>query len=163
MQDSTNSDLDKPNRVILRELQRDGRISNVELAGRAGISESPCFRRVRQLESAGLITGYTARLDQRKLGLPVTAFLQVSIDKHDDQIRREFLQRIREEEHVVECHAMTGASDYLLKIVASSIDHFSELSMNGILTWPGVRNIESQFSLAAVKQTTVLPIDMSGS
>ncbi|ORE87085.1 AsnC family transcriptional regulator [Oceanococcus atlanticus] len=162
MNDSTHSALNKTNRRILRELQQDGRVSNVDLAARVGISESPCFRRVRQLEADGLITGYSAHLDQRKIGLPVTAYVQVTIDKHDEQIRSAFLRQVYAEEHIVECHAMTGASDYLLKVVAQSIDHFSELSMNGILRWPGVQNIESQFSLNAIKVNGALPLVAPG-
>ena len=158
MNDSTDSALSRTNRRILRELQHDGRVSNVELAARVGISESPCFRRVRQLEADGIISGYTARLDQRLIGLPVTAYVQVTIDKHDEQIRSAFLQQVYEETHIVECHALTGASDYLLKVVAQSIDHFSDLSMNGILRWPGVQNIESQFSLKAIKVNGTLPL-----
>lgn len=150
--------MDKRNRQILRALQQDGRKPNVELARLIGMSESPCYRRVKQLEDNGTIIGYGARLDQRKLGLPVTAYVQLSIDKHDELLRQDFLRRVQEEPHIVECHAMTGASDYLLKIVARSIDHFSELSMNGFLKWPGVLNIESQFSLRTVKQGAPLPL-----
>ena len=157
MEDST-FDADRAQVRILQALQKNGRLSNVELAQLVGMSESPCFRRVKQLEQSGLISGYVATLDQRKLGLPVTAYVQVSIDKHDDHIREEFIKRVQAEEHIIECHAMTGASDFLLKIVARSIDHFSEISMRGILKWPGVRNIESQFSLQSIKLGSALPI-----
>lgn len=150
--------IDRAHQRILEALQQDGRLSNVELAQRIGMSESPCFRRVRTLESSGLIAGYSARLDQRRLGLPVTAYVQVSIDKHDDDLRREFVRRVEAEPHVIECHAMTGVSDFLLKVVARSIDHFSELSMQGILKWPGVRNMESQFSLQTIKSGSALPV-----
>lgn len=157
MDDSTLR-IDRANHRILEALQQDGRLSNVELAQRIGMSESPCFRRVRALEAGGLIAGYTARLDQRRLGLPVTAYVHVSIDKHDDHLRRDFVQRVENEPHVIECHAMTGSSDFLLKVVARSIDHFSELSMQGILKWPGVRNMESQFSLQTIKSGSPLPV-----
>jgi Lrp/AsnC family leucine-responsive transcriptional regulator len=150
--------LDKAERDILRILQRDGRISNVELAERAGLSESPCFRRVKRMEESGLISGYSARLDQRKLGLQVTAFVQVTLDKQDDRQQRDFLARVEAEEYIVECHATSGSHDFLLKVVAASMDHFSELSMQRILKFPGVKNIESNFSLMAVKQDGALPI-----
>ncbi len=150
--------LDKAEKDILRILQRDGRISNVELAERAGLSESPCFRRVKRLEESGLISGYSARLDQRKLGLQVTAFVQITLDKQDDRQQRDFLARVEAEEYIVECHAMSGSHDFLLKVVAASMDHFSELSMQRILKFPGVKNIESNFSLMAVKQDSALPI-----
>ncbi len=149
---------DRAEAEILRVLQQEGRISNVDLAERVGLSESPCFRRVRQLEQSGVIRGYTARLDRRQLGLQVTAFVQVSLEKQDDRKQRDFLACVEVEEHIVECHAMSGSHDYLLKVVARSMDHFSDLSMNRILKFPGVKNIESNFSLQAVKEGGALPV-----
>jgi Lrp/AsnC family leucine-responsive transcriptional regulator len=143
---------------ILRILQAEGRISNVDLAERVGLSESPCFRRVRQLESSGVIQSYSARLDQRALGLQVTAFVQVSLGQHDDERQGRFLDAVAAEEHIVECHAMSGSHDFLLKIVAYSMDHFSELSMQRILKFPGVESIESNFSLREIKHSQVLPV-----
>ena len=151
--------LGRVERDILRALQKEGRISNVELAERVGLSESPCFRRVRSLEDAGLISGYRARLNQRALGLQVTAFVQVSLDKQDDKKQRAFLAHVESEEHIVECHAMSGSHDYLLKVVARNMDHFSELSMQRILKFPGVSNIESNFSLLAVEEDSALPVN----
>jgi Lrp/AsnC family leucine-responsive transcriptional regulator len=149
--------LDRKEREILAILQTEGRISNVDLAERVSLSESPCFRRVKRLEESGLIQGYTARLDQRELGLQVTAFVQVSLEK-DDSSQRGFLARVEAEDHIVECHAMSGSHDFLLKVVAYSMDHFSELSMQRILKFPGVKNMESNFSLMATKQSQVLPL-----
>ncbi len=150
--------LDRKERDILHILQTDGRISNVELAERVGLSESPCFRRVKSLEESGLIQGYSANLDQRQLGLQVTAFVQVSLDKQDDKKRRDFLTRVETEEHIVECHAMSGSHDYLLKVLAHSMDHFSEISMQRILKFPGVKNMESNFSLMVTKQSRAMPL-----
>lgn len=150
--------LDRKEREILQVLQTEGRISNVELAERVGLSESPCFRRVKRLEESGLIQGYAARLDQRQLGLQVTAFVQVSLDKQDDRKQRDFLTRVEAEEHIVECHAMSGSHDFLLKVLAYSMDHFSELSMQRILKFPGVKNMESNFSLMANKQSAAMPV-----
>lgn len=155
--EETTIGIDGTSARILQELQKDGRLSNVELSQIIGMSESPCFRRVRQLEQAGIISGYAARVDQRKLGLPVTAYVTVSVDKQDEKKRQEFIRRVQQEEHIIECHATSGSSDFLLKIVAHSIDHFSEISMRGILKWPGVRNMESQFSLEVVKAGAPLP------
>ncbi len=153
--------LDRKEREILHILQTEGRISNVELAERVGLSESPCFRRVKKLEEEGFIDGYLARLDQRKLGLQVTAFVQVSLEK-DDRSQRAFMTRVEAEEHIVECHAMSGSHDFLLKVVARSMDHFSELSMQRILKFPGVKNMESNFSLMAIKQSQVMPLGAAG-
>jgi Lrp/AsnC family leucine-responsive transcriptional regulator len=88
----------------------------------------------------------------------VTAFVQVSLDKQDDRKQRDFLASVEAEEHIVECHAMSGSHDYLLKVVARSMDHFSELSMQRILKFPGVKNIESNFSLMAIKESSALPV-----
>lgn len=150
--------LDKTEQRILAQLQRDGRISNVDLAQAVGLSESPCLRRVRHLEETGLISSYRAVLDQRRLDLQVTAFVQLQLEKHDDEKTEAFLQRVAEEPHIVECHAMSGAYDYLLKVVARNMDHFSEIAMRGILRFPGVKDIESSFSLQTVKQDAPLPI-----
>jgi len=149
--------LDRAEKEILQALQLEGRMSNVELADKVRLSESPCFRRVRAMEEAGLIRGYGARLSQRALGLQVTAFVQVSLEKQDDK-QRAFLEHVEKEEHIVECYAMSGSHDYLLKVVARSMDHFSELSMQHILKFPGVKNMESKFSLLAVKESSPLPV-----
>jgi len=149
---------DRAEKEILRTLQSEGRISNVDLAERVGLSESPCFRRVKQLETSGVIQSYTARLDQRALGLQVTAFVQVSLGQHNAERQAGFLAAVAAEEHVVECHAMSGSHDFLLKVLAYSMDHFSELSMQRILKFPGVESIESNFSLQEIKHSQVLPI-----
>jgi len=153
--------LDSAERKILRILQTEGRISNVDLANRVGLSESPCFRRVKALEESGVIQGYGARLNQRALELQVTAFVQVSLDKQDDKKQRDFIAKVEAEEHIVECHVMSGSHDFLLKVVARNIEHFSELSIQGILRFPGVRNIESNFALQALKAASPLPIRRS--
>jgi len=150
--------LDKAEKDILRILQSDGRISNVELAEKVGLSESPCFRRTKQLEEKGTIAAYTAILDQRQIGLQVTAFIQVSLNKQDEEETVEFLKKVTAEEHIIECHAMSGAYDYLLKVVTQNMDHFSELVMQQILKYPGVQDLESHFSLKENKLSRALPI-----
>ncbi|MBR9912943.1 MAG: Lrp/AsnC family transcriptional regulator [Gammaproteobacteria bacterium] len=154
--------LDRSERDILRLLQRDGRLSNVEIAQRVGLSESPCLRRIKALENAGVIDFYSAKLNQRLIGLQVTAFVLVSLEKQDERKRREFLQQVEAEEYIIECHAMSGSYDYLMKVVATSMDHFSDLCMNHILHFAGVTNIESQFSLQVVKENSVLPVNTQG-
>jgi len=149
---------DRAEKEILRTLQSRGRISNVDLAAKVGLSESPCFRRVKALEEAGVIEGYGARLDRRALGLQLTAFVLIGLEKRDYAQQRAFLERVEAEEHIVECHAMSGSHDYLLKVVAQSMDHFSKLSMEKILRFPGVKDIESNFSLLAVKEHADLPV-----
>lgn len=149
--------LDATDRRILRTLQGAGRISFVDLAAEVGLSESPCFRRVKRMEEDGVITGYAAEVDQRRLDLDVTAFVEVTMERQPAAETDSFLARVAEEPHIVECHATSGSHDYLMKVVARSIDHFSELCMDGILQFPGVRHIESSFSLKAVKLSRSLP------
>jgi Lrp/AsnC family transcriptional regulator, leucine-responsive regulatory protein len=149
--------LDPAERKILRLLQSDGRMPNVELAARVGLSESPCFRRVKRLEAAGLIKGYAAVVDQRQLGLQVTAFVLVIMEKQPDAATDAFLDCVREEDHIIECFATSGSHDYLMKVVARNIDHFSELCMQRILKFPGVMHVESSFSLKEIKHSRVLP------
>jgi Lrp/AsnC family leucine-responsive transcriptional regulator len=151
--------LDRAEQSILTQLQTDGRKSNAELAEAAGLSESPCYRRVRALEDSGVIQRYRAQLDQRALGLQVTAFVLVNLDKRDDKQQKAFLHAIDVEPHIVECHAMSGSHDFLVKVVARNMDHFSELAMERILKFPGVTNIESNFSLMAVKEQAPLPVN----
>lgn len=150
-------DFDPTERQILRLLQQDGRMSNVALAERVGLSESPCFRRVKRLEETGVIAGYAALVDQRRLGLDVTAFVHVSMEKQPTETSDAFMAAVHAEEHIIECHAMSGSQDYLMKVVARSIDHFSELCMERILRFPGVHHVESSFSLREIKHARVLP------
>ncbi len=150
-------ELDATERQILRLLQTDGRMANVTLAERIGLSESPCFRRVKRLEEAGLIRGYSAIVDQRRLGLEVTAFVLVTMEKQPDAATEAFIAEVEAEEHIVECYATSGSHDYLMKVVARSIDHFSELCMQRILKFPGVMHVESSFSLKEIKHSRVLP------
>ena len=149
--------LDRIERQILGALQRYGRLPNVELASRVGLSESPCFRRVKNLERDGVIQGYAAKVNQRALGLTVTAYVHLTLEKRLEQ-RTDFHQRVQDEPHIVECHAMSGSHDYLMKVVARDMDHFSELVMGSILRYPGVSNVESSFSLAEIKQSRALPV-----
>lgn len=151
-------ELDATDRRILRVIQGAGRISFVDLAGEIGLSESPCFRRVKRMETEGVIAGYAAELDQRHLGLEVTAFVEVTMERQPTVDTDAFLARVRDEPHIVECHATSGSHDYLMKVVARSIDHFSELCMEGILKFPGVRHVESSFSLKTVKEARALPV-----
>jgi Lrp/AsnC family transcriptional regulator, leucine-responsive regulatory protein len=149
---------DRAEKEIVQVLQRDARISNVELAEAVGLSESPCYRRVRGLEEAGVIDGYGARINQRALGLQVTAFVLVTLEKQDDRKQKAFLAQVEAEDHIIEAHATSGSHDFLLKVVARNMDHFSELAMEQILKFSGVKNIESNFSLKAVKEMAPLPV-----
>ena len=149
--------LDEMERRILALLQQHGRMSNVELARQVGLSEAPCFRRVKNLEQTGIVSGYSARLDQRQLGLDVTAFVQVTMEKQSDETTEAFRREVEGEASIIECHAMSGGHDYLMKVVARSIDDFSEIVMRKVLKFPGVAHVESAFSLGVTKEAWALP------
>ncbi len=147
---------------LLALLQDNARLPNVQLAAEIGLSESPTFRRVKQLEASGVIRGYVALLEQRTLGLEVTAFVSVRMARQPEDEHSAFHEAVRAEAHIVECHAMSGAFDFLMKVVARDIDHFAELCMQQILKYPGVAQVESAFSLAQVKQSHAVPLGRPG-
>ena len=150
--------LNPADRRIMTELQAEGRISNVELAERVGLSDSPCLRRVRALEEAGVIAGYRAVLDRRKLGFDVVAFVQLNLDQQSEAETQKFMRAVQREERVVECYALSGDHDYLLKVVARSIDEFSDLTLKKLLRLPGVKDLSSSFVLLDVKEARGIPL-----
>ncbi len=153
-----NSLIDTLEQKILSALQNDGKTTNAQLAELIGLSESPTFRRVKQLEESGVIDRYAALLNSRALGLQVTAFVSVRMERQPGDDWGDFHSCVDEEPHIIECHAMSGAYDFLMKVVARDMDHFADLVMQEILKYPGVAHVESSFSLRAVKQSHKLPI-----
>ena len=145
-------------RAILKELQRSGRLTNVELAQRVGLSDSPCLRRVKHLEETGIITGYTAIIDQRKAGFDVTAFIQVNLDQRSESETKKFLKAVHRKERIIECFAMSGGYDYLLKVIAHNIDDFADLTMRRLLRFPGVKDVASAFVLEEIKTRGPIPV-----
>jgi Lrp/AsnC family leucine-responsive transcriptional regulator len=145
------TELDLTDKKILAELQANGRISNTELSRKVSLSESPCLRRVRNLEDDGVIGGYSALLDHRKLGLEIVAYVQVNLDQRSEADTNAFVKAVRKAPWIVECVAISGTHDYLLKIAARSIDHFGELTMKKLLRFPGVTDVTSNLVLASIK------------
>ena len=150
--------LDAIDQKILATLQEDGRLANVELAARVGLSPSACLRRVNVLESEGYIEGYTARLSPRKLGLGVLAFAQVQVAQDSESATATFTGTVGAMPEVLACYATAGAFDYMLKIVASDLDAYENLVMKRLLKVSGVREVRSTFVLEPVKEVTGLPI-----
>ncbi|WP_336297558.1 Lrp/AsnC family transcriptional regulator [Gilvimarinus xylanilyticus] len=151
--------LDRYDGMILERLQRDGRISNQELAEAISLSPSPCLRRVRQLEEDGLIDGYVALLNARKLGLNLTAFIQISMDTHTPERFANFEQTIADYPEVLECHLITGQSaDYLLKVIVEDMDAFQQFLLGKLTRTEGVTGVQSSFVLKSPIRTTALPI-----
>jgi Lrp/AsnC family leucine-responsive transcriptional regulator len=145
-------DLDTTDQRILSELQVNGRLSNVELAERVGLSESPCLRRVRNLEKQGVIAGYAALLDRRKLGLNMVSYVHVNLDQRSEASTNAFVRAVQDAPWIVECVAVSGTNDYLLKVAAKDIDHFGELTMKKLLRFPGVTDVTSNLVLASIKE-----------
>lgn len=152
--------LDRLDKRILREIQRDGTITNLELAERIGLSPSPCARRVKQLEDAGIILGRVTLLDPKKLDLKLTALIQISMDRHTPDRFEKFEEQIRSYAEVTECLLITGQSaDYQLKVVVPDMEYYQEFLLNKITRIEGVTDVHSSFMLREVQNTTALPLD----
>jgi Lrp/AsnC family leucine-responsive transcriptional regulator len=152
-------EIDRYDRQILRQLQDDGRLSNQELADRIGLSPSPCLRRVRALEEAGIIAGYRALVDAKALGLSLMALIHISMDQHTPERFEGLEGAVKDIPEVMECLLITGqAADYQLKVVVRDMDAFQELLLNRITRIPGVTGVHSSFVLRRVVDKTALPI-----
>ena len=154
--------LDRYDSQILHLLQQDGRISNQDLADRIGLSPSPCLRRVRTLEESGIITGYRALLDAKKLGLSLMALIHISMDQHTPERFANFEAAVAEIDEVLECLLITGQdADYQLKVVVQDMDAYQELLLNRITRIKGVTGVHSSFVLRRVLVKTALPLSTS--
>jgi Lrp/AsnC family transcriptional regulator, leucine-responsive regulatory protein len=151
--------LDNYDRRILEELQQDGRITNQELADRIGLSPSPCLRRVRALEEAGIISGYRALVDAKRLGLNLMALLSISMDRHTPERFEHFEAAIAAMPEVLECLLITGReADYQLKVIVRDMDHYQDLLLRRITRIEGVSGVHSSFVLRRVVERTSLPV-----
>src|SRR5690554_1801240 len=151
--------MDRYDRLILEHLQQHGRMSNQELAEAINLSPSPCLRRVRQLEENGLIEGYVALLDARKLGLTLMSFIQISMDKHTPDRFDGFEKTIGNYPEVLECHLITGQSaDYLLKVIVKDMDAYQQFLLQKLTRIEGVSGVHSSFVLKSPVLKTALPI-----
>ena len=150
--------MDEINRKILRELTRDGRVSNLELAGRVGLSPSACHRRVQRLEAEGIVRDYVALLDARKINLASTIFVEIKLQGQADEILDAFEAEVKRVPEVLECHLMAGTADYILKVVADSTDDFARIHRQHLSRLPGVMQMQSSFALRTVFKTTALPV-----
>lgn len=154
--------LDKTDRKILAILQQDGRLTNQEVAERVSLSPSPCLRRIKRLEEAGVIRQYVALLDPAQIGLGLLAYVNVRLEKHSASTastpHADFGAAVEKWPEVVACYAMTGEMDYLLRVHVEDMDHFSRFMMKTLLTHPAVADVKSSFALTRIKDTTALPI-----
>ena len=153
-----NTVLDAKDRELLDYLQNHARASNVELAKAVHLSPSPCLARVRKLEKSGLIRRYVTLLDPLKLGLTVSVFIQVRLEKQVEQALNTFEKAMAERPEVMECYLMTGDADYLLRVVVPDMQALERFIVDFLSRVPGVGNIKSSFALKQVKYQTALPL-----
>lgn len=149
--------MDAKDRQIIRELQRDGRLTNQELSDRVSLSPSPCLRRIRLLEEQGVIRGYTALVDQKAWGLPVTVFIRLKLERHSDEAVNAFEAAIKDMPHVMDCWLMTGRSDYLLRVIAADLEDYERFVRRELQRVPGIASIDTSFAYGTVKHAQVLP------
>ncbi len=150
--------LDRYDRSILQILQREGRLTNSELADRVNLSESACLRRVRSLEASGLIEGYTALLNQQKAGLGVNVFVSITLERQERADMAAFEQAVRTVPEVMECYLMTGEYDYLLRVVVADTADFERLHSRHLTSLPHVSRLHSSFALRTVQKSRELPV-----
>ncbi|MBD3656637.1 Lrp/AsnC family transcriptional regulator [Marinobacter sp.] len=153
-----NKKLDNLDRRILAALQRDGRLSNVELAEEVGLSPSPCLRRVRLLEQAGVIRGYHAELDRVGVGLEMTVFVGIKVERHDDKVDQAFREAVVNLPEVISCQLVSGESDFLLQVTVPDLAGYEAFLQKTLLKLPGVSDIRSNFAISTVKPPSALPL-----
>lgn len=151
-------DLDKTDRAILAALQRDGRMPIARLADTVGLSETPCARRLKRLESDGYIERYRAQLSRKALGFGVVAFVLVRFAVHDRDVANRFEREILTIERILSCHNVSGTADYLLQVVARDLDDYGTFLRESLRNLPGVTSIESALSLREVKREAEMPL-----
>lgn len=145
-------------RRLLSVLQEQGRITNADLAEKVNLSASACHRRVQRLESEGYIRGYVALLDTRKMGVPATIFVEITLSAQAEEVLEAFETAVSRIPAVLECHLTAGTADYILKIVAEDTENFANIHRQYLSRLPGVAKMQSSFALRTVLNTTAVPV-----
>jgi len=153
------SELDAIDRKILRALQANGKISIGELAEKVGLSPSPCARRVRLLEKTGIVKGYAAIVDQKKVGLPISAFASIKLERQREEDLDRFEEAVSRWPEVLDCYLMTGQRDYLMRIVVANLEAYERFIKDKLTRLENVASIETSFALGQVKRSEALPLD----
>ncbi len=149
--------MDSVDKKIIRELQRNGRMTNQELADIVNLSPSPCLRRVKNLEKTGIISGYSAIVDAEAYGLPITVFVRVQLEKHTNNVVNHFETEILNTENVLECFVMTGRYDYLLKVVVKDLHDYEHFVRKHLHAIGNIASIDTSFAYGTVKVSRTLP------
>ena len=150
--------LDRYDIALLAELQRDARQSNADLAARIGLSPAPTWRRVRRLEELGVITGYRAEIDRRRIGLGVLAFVRIDAERDNADAMRTLESAIRGLEEVISCHYISGAGTFELQVLVTDLDAYAHWTMETLFKLPNVKDLQTSFSLGEVKSGAALPL-----
>lgn len=151
--------LDRYSRRILAELQRDARLTVQQLSEKVGLSATPCWKRVKQMEAAGVIRGYTALVDRDKVGLGLRVVVEANLSQHgEDEVRR-FEQAVAQSAHIVQCVSTTGQADYIMTVLAPDIRHYEQFLHDTLFKLPGITHVRSSIVLKEVKAEVRLPID----
>jgi len=149
--------MDRIDNNLVRQLQKDGRLTNQELSERVSLSPSPCLRRVRKLEESGVITGYTAIVDHQKCGFLIKVFVSVRLEKHTEDMVADFEAGIQALDEVLACYLISGSRDYLLQVVAKDLDDYQHFLRKKLRQVPGIGQLESNFVMDKIKKTALLP------
>ncbi len=149
--------LDALDRKIVAILQQEGRIRTIDLAERVGLSPTPCARRIVRLEEEGVITGYTATVNQDKMGLPISIFVSVELENQGAEALQRFEQEVISFEEVMECFIMTGSQDFLMRVVAADLALYEQFLQEKLTRVPGIRMIRSRFALRRIVKRNRLP------
>ncbi|BDY15254.1 MULTISPECIES: Lrp/AsnC family transcriptional regulator [Sulfitobacter] len=150
--------MDSKDREIIKALQRNGRLTNQDLAAQVNLSPSPCLRRTRALEEKGVIKGYTAIVDERAYGLPVTALVRIRLSSHTGDVVKLFEKKVHETEQILDCYVITGSEDYLLRVLVEDLKSYEEFVRHKLHNIPGIASIDSSFAYGVLKQSNVFPV-----
>lgn len=150
--------IDAKDRQIVRALQQDGRLSNVDLAAQVNLSPSPCLRRVRLLEEGGIIQGYSAVVDPKTVGLRITAFIRITLSRHDREAVGRFEAQVQRIDEILDCHLLTGEADYLLRVMVADLDAYEDFVRERLHGIAGISSITTNLVYGTVKASRVLPI-----
>lgn len=149
--------MDEKDRQIIWALQKDGRLSNQDLSEKVALSPSPCLRRLRLLEEARVITGYTAIVDEEAYGLPITAFVRIRLERHSEGSVAAFERKVRTIDNIQDCYVMTGEADYLLRVLVKSLKDYEHFVRHQLHSIEGIAAIDTSFAYGTVKRATVYP------
>ncbi len=155
-------ELDRQDVVLLNELQRDSHQTVQQLAERVGLSSTPCWKRIKEMEASGVIRGYTALIDREKVGLALCVIAELNLTRHNQEVVAQFEKEVADCAHIVGCYATTGQADYVIKVLAPDIKGYERFLHETVFKLPGVTHVRSSVVLKEVKAETRLPIEAPG-